>query len=380
MLVSQPEAPRSIPSDPALVTAKAALSIEHPSNKVLYAKNPDELLEPAGLIQLLTAYVARKHLDDAALDQVVTVVKTDFLPKSAKPALEPGDQILVGDLFAFVCLVAHAPASGLLGRCVGEMLPGEGKPRPRFLGEVRRYVTAWGWQGAVIADLSGRSSVSRLSARMVAELLDRIAREDPLLFHMLGAHEHPVDIRGPQARTVTLQHAMADADRSTIPGVIAAKTGALKGFGGSLALVTDGEDGTGRTTVVMQSKTTRTRFADARAILVGDPAPPPEDLPARINIMDSLIGVRPSSADSGAFLEREGRLVTFSFVDVQVTGGGESLGVVEAPFRPVTPIVGSLVPDPLIHIAVHVDTAGSVRIIGGDAAEPVSGTLNWIAR
>jgi D-alanyl-D-alanine carboxypeptidase (penicillin-binding protein 5/6) len=122
-----PPAPADLPK----VTARAAIVVEYPSGRILYAKNPHQRLPMASTTKTMTALLAMQRV---SLTDVVTATANDLVGESSMGLVE-GEQRTVGDLLYGLLLPSGNDAAEALARHVGE-----GLKEPAYAGPVGRFV------------------------------------------------------------------------------------------------------------------------------------------------------------------------------------------------------------------------------------------------
>ncbi|HET9495885.1 MAG TPA: D-alanyl-D-alanine carboxypeptidase family protein [Chloroflexia bacterium] len=117
---------------PPVIDASAAVVVEYPSGRLLYAHNPHERIAPASLTKILTAILA---LEYGNLDDVVTVEPEDQVGESSM-GLVAGERQRLGDLVYGVMLPSGNDAAMAVARYLGGKLgspdPNAGDPVDRF--------------------------------------------------------------------------------------------------------------------------------------------------------------------------------------------------------------------------------------------------------
>jgi D-alanyl-D-alanine carboxypeptidase (penicillin-binding protein 5/6) len=113
------------------VTARAAIVVEYPSGRILYAKNPHQRLPMASTTKTMTALLA---LQRVSLTDVVTATAGDLVGESSMGLVE-GEERTVGDLMYGLLLPSGNDAAEALARHVGE-----GLKEPADAGPVGRFV------------------------------------------------------------------------------------------------------------------------------------------------------------------------------------------------------------------------------------------------
>jgi serine-type D-Ala-D-Ala carboxypeptidase (penicillin-binding protein 5/6) len=124
------------------VTARAAIVVEYPSGRILYAKNLHQRLPMASTTKTMTALLA---LQRVSLTDVVTATASDLVGESSMGLVE-GEQRTVSDLLYGLLLPSGNDAAEALARHVGEGLkePADAGPVGRFVALMNRQAQQMG--------------------------------------------------------------------------------------------------------------------------------------------------------------------------------------------------------------------------------------------
>ena len=124
------------------ITAPAAILVEYPSGRVLYAKNAHKRLPEASTTKTMTALLA---LQRVALTEVVTATAADLVGESTMGLVE-GEQQTVHDLLYGLLLPSGNDAAMALARYVGSGLkePAGAGPVDRFVALMNRQAQQMG--------------------------------------------------------------------------------------------------------------------------------------------------------------------------------------------------------------------------------------------
>jgi D-alanyl-D-alanine carboxypeptidase len=117
---------------PPVIDASAAVVVEYPSGRLLYAHNPHERIAPASLTKILTSILA---LEYGNLDDVVTVAPEDIVGESAM-GLVAGEQQTLRELLYGVMLPSGNDAAMAVARYLGGKL---GSPDPNAGDAIARF-------------------------------------------------------------------------------------------------------------------------------------------------------------------------------------------------------------------------------------------------
>jgi len=86
------------------INSRSAIVMEMPTERILYAKNPERRLPPASTAKLMTAIVAMEGMD---LSDVVTISKNASRVRPSKAGFKKGDKVTVEKLL-YAALIASA--------------------------------------------------------------------------------------------------------------------------------------------------------------------------------------------------------------------------------------------------------------------------------
>lgn len=247
---------------------------------IRYSKDPTTLQHPASLLKMMTALVARDWVNNAAMDDIVTVDISDMhLPTTAQ--LQVGDLISLRDLFYGMLVPSGNDAALTMSRVVGtQILQAEGvqgDPRTRFLQAMADKAVELDLQGAVFETPHGGGAdrQSRLSAEHSIKLLTE-CYNDPTLREIMSAQSREITVTGVNARTYTVHHTLDIDGPVLLPEFIMGKTGShvAAGAGYCVAIIWANPTGGLRATVVMNATTVEDRVLDLRKLMDFDIAKP----------------------------------------------------------------------------------------------------------
>ncbi len=107
----QQQPPGAVPD----ISARAAIVVEYPSGRVLYAKDPHAQLAPASTTKILTAILAMEY---GKLDETMTVAPEDLVGQSTM-GLQSGEQQKLRDLLYGMLLPSGNDAAMTIARTLG---------------------------------------------------------------------------------------------------------------------------------------------------------------------------------------------------------------------------------------------------------------------
>ena len=201
------------PSLPDLDTA-AGVALMNEDGTLLYEREPDVLRVPASTVKLMSAFVARRTITDAMLDDEVVATTTGG-------SLVAGNSYSLRTLFYVSLLPSSNNAAEMIADYVGEILlaGGEGNPRERFMAEMDTVSQTYGWGESKWLTPSGLG-LNKTTPRVMADMVRRVAESDPWLLSV--ANTESFEIPG----GVTVRHTL-NANRHLLPGWTGGKTGTL---------------------------------------------------------------------------------------------------------------------------------------------------------
>ena len=201
------------PSVPDLGTA-AGVALMDETGALLYEREPDVLRVPASTVKLMSAFVARRTITDAMLDDEVVATTTGG-------SLVAGNSYSLRTLFYVSLLPSSNNAAEMIADHVGEiLLAGEaGNPRERFMAEMDAVSQIYGWGKSKWLTPSGLG-LNQTTPRVMADMVRRVVESDPWLLSV--ANTETFEIPG----GVTVRHTL-NANRHLLPGWTGGKTGTL---------------------------------------------------------------------------------------------------------------------------------------------------------
>ncbi len=236
----------------------------------VYAKASTTARVPASLIKMLTAVTMRQWIDDAHLDDTVTVTSADLVG-GATASLTNGDQVTYRKLLYGMMLPSGNDAAHAIARNVGAAIIAAGgggsDPYTRFLAEMATRATALGLTSVVADDSYGLSANNRLSPADAATLAWAI-NDDATLKTIAGTYTYSMVITGANARTYTITNLFnPTASSAKFPEHVASKYGWTTEAKYCLALLWRTRAGQDRVTVVMGANTETEMLTDLRRLL-----------------------------------------------------------------------------------------------------------------
>ena len=244
----------AVESDAITVSAKSAILIDQKSGTVLYEKNADEAMPPASITKIMTMLLTMEALQNGSLSL------TDPVTGSENAASMGGTQIWleVGETFTVdemlkACAIASAnDASMALAEHIGG---NEGA----FVAMMNQKAAALGMKNTVFQnptglDADGHLSTARDIAIMSKELLAYPQITNYTTVWMDSLRDGAMELVNTNKLVRFYQ------------GCTGLKTGTTDGAGSCLSASAE-RNGLSLIAVVMGCKTSKERFADARALL-----------------------------------------------------------------------------------------------------------------
>lgn len=172
---------------------------------IVFSKDISTARVPASLTKLMTALVARQWVDDAHLDDVVTITSADSPAGPVAGGVANGDMVTYRDLFYLMLMTSRDDATHALARNAGALIvagtgTGSTDPYTRFVEEMNTQAPLLGASSGHFDDAGGSDSDNRLSAADVS-LLTRLLAEDAFLLTAAGTYSRPVTTQNGSPRT-----------------------------------------------------------------------------------------------------------------------------------------------------------------------------------
>lgn len=260
-------------SEKILETAKAVVLYELQSDTMVYAWQPDMLVDPSGMNKIMTAMLAIEWGD---LDAVVTVTRSalnQVAIGSVSAGLKVGEEITLRDLL-YCMMVGSANDAAAV---IAEHICGS---EPDFVGQMTLRARDLGCENTQFMNATGLSHENQYTTARDLAKITKAALENEFFVELFGVVEYtvPATNKSPERKLVTTNHLMSKAtvrdqfdDRFT-----GGKTGALSTTDRSL-ISTAEHNGLRYLAVVMSAKGTVTSnglsvktfgsFEETRALL-----------------------------------------------------------------------------------------------------------------
>lgn len=172
-----------------------------------FSKNPDIARVPASITKVMTAILARDWIDDAHLNDAVTVTEDDD-PYGAisGTGLLLGDIVTYRDLFYLMLMTSRDDATHCLARNVGVLMVaanpdgGSTDPHTRFVERMNTKAATLGLTSTVYYDSGGMSPNNRMTPNEI-ETLTLLLSQDVFLRGVAGTFSRPVTTLNSTPRT-----------------------------------------------------------------------------------------------------------------------------------------------------------------------------------
>lgn len=188
--------------------------------------NPDHVVtQPGGIAsitKMMTVWVARQTLaTDNQLLQRVKVLPADRHRFSYR-RLQAGDVLTVRGLIYAAMLPSDNTAPCAIARYVGAMLDNDtANPVERFVQEMNTAARSLGYTNA---NFTSPWNFGNMSPRQIADL-QRCFLRDGFLRRVTGYRKRTLEVTGPRARSLTVEHQAHRQPTKPIEELISAKTG-----------------------------------------------------------------------------------------------------------------------------------------------------------
>lgn len=196
---------------------------EYPENTILYEKGPTVQLLQASLTKVMTCMVMLDYVSD--LDGTMTVLASDSTGGSGNN-LNAGDVITYRDALYNMMLPSSNVTTTVVARTVGGIiLDGEaGDPVAAFVDKMNAKSAKLNMTETVFLNASGLNRAGMVTCARDMGRMGIAALAYPDILSVWGAVTHDLQLEGPDARTVTINHSAKNMGDSDILG---GKTGTL---------------------------------------------------------------------------------------------------------------------------------------------------------
>jgi len=252
---SSDEAVTTSPTIPdPIIKSKSAIIIDEGSGKIIFAKNKDEKLSIASLTKLMTAMIFLEN-KNVSWEQMVSFQKEN-LQEPSWIKVQPGDQILVTDLFNAVLAASANDAASLLSRLIQEP--------EKFVDLMNQKSKSLGLKNTFFVEPTGLNPQNISTAADLAVLI-REAVQKPEIKQALNVQKMKIKIIRPD-KTYYFRFLNNTNKLLGLPGEIYnAKTGFVEESGYCLAGV-DSVNNNRFNIVVLGASTSEARFEEAKIL------------------------------------------------------------------------------------------------------------------
>ncbi len=230
---------------------KAAYVVDEQSGRVLFQKNPEQVLPIASLTKLVTAMVL---LDtDPDWDRTVEILPED-VRNSSRTHIRPREEMTIRDLIHASLMSSDNAATKALARTCG-------LTRDEFVRRMNVKADSLGLTGTRFVEPTGLSEQNVASAEGVARLLAAVSA-NPIVSAIMQKQNYVFSSNRKRHTLVNTNRLLRSKWRVT-----AGKTGFISEAGYCLATSVEAPTGSGITAVVLGAPSNALRFAEARRIL-----------------------------------------------------------------------------------------------------------------
>ncbi len=219
--------------DQSKIEAKSVFVYDVLNDKVLYAKNPDEVLPLASLVKVMTVYTARNLADK---DEVISVKKED-LSEEGDNGLLVGEKWKLKDISDFSLVVSSNDGARMIASAIGAKISqDENLSRREFVKKMNEFAESLGLKtlhfenetGLDTSDGTGGVGSSRDFAKLVSFVLEKY----PDILEQTAFLDSNI-------KSLNKVHKVSNTNDfvEQISGAVASKTGFTDKAGGNLVTV-----------------------------------------------------------------------------------------------------------------------------------------------
>lgn len=172
-------------SGKVLDTAKSVILYELNTDTMVYSYNPDQRINPTGLVKLLTVLVA---LEEEDLDQQVRVYQTTLntiTPGSVSAGLKAEEVLTLRELIYCIMVSSANDACAVLAAHLGGNQAG-------FVEMMNEKAAALGCTGSNFTNPHGLTDPEQYSTARDLAIITKAALENPLFVQLFGVTEYTV--------------------------------------------------------------------------------------------------------------------------------------------------------------------------------------------
>ncbi len=236
------------------ITARSAMAVDVQSGKVLYKKNPEEILPMASITKLMTALVFLDH--NPGWQKEWSTIPADRR-NGGIIYLNTGEILTLDNLFKTALIVSDNDSAMALSRASG--LGAE-----EFISQMNIKAKQIGMSSAQFADPTGLKVANKGTVGDVIKLLN-FALHNETIAKTTSTAYYEFEVQGPEKkRTVKLRN--TDSLLKGYLTIMGGKTGSLDEAGYNLTVKIKGENDQEILVVTLGSETNFERFQDVKAI------------------------------------------------------------------------------------------------------------------
>ena len=254
------------PFERVSLIARSAIVLDVNKNKILFAKNPDDVLPLASLTKVLTAVTAVELLPK----NTTVTIRKEFLDTEGDSGLRSDEQWKLSDLIDYSLMVSSNDGAHAIAAVAGAFQMKEEPSqitKDNFIRKMNDLARTIGMKSSHFSnesglDLSKSESGGYGSARDITTLFSYTFKNHP---EILAATKY-LNLSFTSLSNIRHNAENTDIALSSIPAVLGSKTGYTELAGGNLAITFDPSIGEPVTIVVLGS-TIDGRFSDVQTLV-----------------------------------------------------------------------------------------------------------------
>lgn len=189
----------------------------------VFSVNKEAPLYPASMTKVITSMVLLDNIPDTSAE--IEMIEGDQTGGSGNN-INPGDILTISDALYNMMLPSSNVTTTVVARTVGTLLldGAPGDPVDRFIEEMNRKARTLGMRNSNFENASGLANSAMVSTAEDMCKLCASVLSYPDIYNRWGKPTHELNILGPNARTVTINHSIPIIDD---PEVLGGKTGTV---------------------------------------------------------------------------------------------------------------------------------------------------------
>jgi serine-type D-Ala-D-Ala endopeptidase (penicillin-binding protein 7) len=236
------------------ITAKSAMAVDVKSGKILYKKNPDEILPLASITKLMTALVFLDH--NPGWQKEWSTIPADRR-NGGIIYLNTGEILTLDNLFKTALIVSDNDSAMALSRA-------SGLSEDEFIKQMNHKAEEFGLINTHFADPTGLLSANRSTVSDIVKLLN-YALQNETIAKTTSTSYYEFEVQGnDKKRTIKLRN--TDSLLRSYLNILGGKTGSLDEAGYNLAVKIEGDAKQEIIVVILGSLSNTDRFQDVKAI------------------------------------------------------------------------------------------------------------------